>query len=259
MTADALVIIDSQNDFCDKKGSLYVEGAEEDIARLSDYIKRENINGIFASLDSHDVAAVFHPAFWINDAGEHPASFTCITHDAFESGEWKVVAGKNMPFALRTFRAMRAKSIPGVTIWPEHCVVSTWGHQIAAPLLDAIAHWREKTGLSVRYIFKGENPYTDQFSIFEGVDDSYPETSFNNALFNRLSSFDTVTFAGEALSHCVQESVLSYMRRLCVPQTVRLLTDCASPVSGFDKKESLDRLGQCGVEFITSAAPRPFL
>ncbi|GHV33957.1 nicotinamidase [Synergistales bacterium] len=254
MTANALVIIDSQNDFCDKKGSLYVDGAEEDIARLSDYIKRENISGIFASLDSHDVVSIFHPAFWINGAGERPAPFTQITYDAFASGEWKVDVGKNMPFALRTFRAMRAKSVPSVTIWPEHCVVSTWGHQLAKPLQDAIAHWRDKTGLSVRYIFKGENPYTDQFSIFEGVDDSYPETSFNNALFERLSSFDTVTFAGEALSHCVQESVLSYMHRLCTQQTVRLLTDCTSPVSGFDRQESLDRLRQYGVEFITSGA-----
>ncbi|GHS95792.1 hypothetical protein AGMMS50276_12720 [Synergistales bacterium] len=252
MTTNALVIVDPQNDFCDKKGSLYVEGAEQDVARLSAYIKKENIGEIFISLDSHDACAVFHPVFWVNDAGEHPAPFTQITYDVFESREWKVASENNIPFLLRTFRAMSAKSVPYIMIWPEHCVVSTWGHQIAAPLQDALIQWRDKTGLSVRYVFKGENPYTEQFSIFEGVDDSYPETSFNDTLASRLSRFGEVTFAGEALSHCVVESVLSYVQRLCVPQTVRLLTDCTSPVGGFNRKESLDRLSRYSVKFVTT-------
>jgi nicotinamidase-related amidase len=109
------------------------------------------------------------------------------------------------------------------------------------------------SGVAVRYVFKGENPYTDQFSIFEGLDDAYPETAFNEALYARLAEFDQVTFAGEALTHCVKESILSYTRRLgrqnAAPtrQELRLLTDCTSPVGGFDASDALSSLREAGV------------
>ncbi|MDR3265927.1 MAG: isochorismatase family protein [Synergistaceae bacterium] len=260
MSTDALVIIDPQNDFCDRRGSLCVEGAEADIVRLSRYIEKAGsaVSGIFVSLDSHDGVAIFHPSFWVNGAGEHPAPFTQITPEDFGAEKWKVVSNANEPFAARTFEVMKKKGIESLMVWPEHCVVSTWGHQIADPLLGALADWREKTGLPVRYVFKGENPYTDQFSVFEGLDDSYPETAFNERLFAQLARFDQVTFAGEALSHCVRESILSCVRRLGKTKqpAVRLLVDCTSPVGGFDAKHSLDLLRETGVTFISSGSGR---
>ncbi|MDR2522160.1 MAG: isochorismatase family protein [Synergistaceae bacterium] len=249
MLKNALVIVDPQNDFCDEKGSLYVQGASADIARLSAYIEKmgESLEGIFVSLDSHDNAAIFHPTFWLDGAGRHPKPFTQITKADLDSAKWKTASSQ--PFAERTFGAMESKGISSLTIWPEHCVVSTWGHEIAAPLRRALGSWREKTGFPVRYVFKGENPYTDQFSIFEGIDDTYPETAFNENLFSRLAEFDQVTFAGEALSHCVRESILSYTRRLDAKRRVCLLTDCTSPVAGFDGDESLALLREAGVLF----------
>lgn len=248
---NALVVVDPQNDFCDQRGSLYVDGAAMDIARLSRYIgtKGEEISSIFVSLDSHDSVAIFHPGFWVNGADEHPSPYTQIAPADLLSGKWKVLSAENRTFAERTFSAMERKGAETLMIWPKHCVISTWGHQIADTLREALQGWREKTGKAVRYVFKGENPFTDQFSIFEGVDDSYPETAFNESLFRRLSKFETVTFAGEALSHCVQESVLHYMNRLdSVKQTVLLLADCSSPVAGFDRDASLSLLKRAGVE-----------
>jgi nicotinamidase-related amidase len=269
---EALVIIDPQNDFCDRRGSLYVEGAEEDILRLSRYIgeKSAEIGVIFVSLDSHDGVAIFHQAFWLEGGGQggHPAPFTQISSADLKSGRWKAASPANEPFAARTLDVMDARGLGAVTVWPEHCVVSTWGHQIASPLQDALGEWRKAAGLAVRYVFKGETPYTDQFSVFEGVDDSYPETSFNETLFERLSAFRQVTFAGEALSHCVQESILSYVRRLKKngagqgaqntqntqstqnAQKIRLLTDCTSPVGGFDRDASLRLLRESGIELL---------
>ena len=255
MSTDALVIIDPQNDFCDPKGSLYVEGAAADIGRLSRYIIEagSNISGIFVSLDSHDEYAIFHPAFWVDDAGRHPDPFIEITAADFKSGRWTAAAAINKPFAERTFAILGSRGIESLTVWPEHCIVSTWGHRIADPLVEALKHWRNKTGLAVRYVFKGENPYMDQYSAFEGLDDTSPQAAFNKSFFVRLVEFESVTFAGEALSHCVQESVLSYLRRLgYAEQRVRLLTDCTSPVKGFDARDSLEMLGQSGVIFETT-------
>lgn len=250
-----LVIVDPQNDFCDHRGSLYVDGAFADMKRLAAHIADNcrRYTDIFVSLDSHDVTAIFHPAFW-TDGAAHPAPFTPITGEDFSAGKMRAVSPENQKAAERTFKIMADKGIGSLMIWPEHCVVSTWGHRICDPLREALRVWRENSGKAVRYVFKGENPYTDQFSIFEGLDDSWPETAFNEALFGRLAACDSVTFAGEALSHCVGESVLSYVKRLAgEKQKVLLLSDCASPVGGFDREEHLAKLARVGVDFVLSA------
>jgi nicotinamidase-related amidase len=256
----ALVIIDPQNDFCDQRGSLYVDGAATDIGRLSSHIEGNGgeYSDIFVSLDFHDVIAIFHPRFWIGEDGRNPAPFTLISEDDFSSGKWRAASPSYQERAAKTFSAMRSKRIGSMMIWPEHCVVSTWGCQIAGNLRDALRSWRGMTGRAVRYVFKGENPYTDQFSIFEGVDSSWPETSFNEALFSYLSAFGAVTFAGEALSHCVESSILSYTGRLGnngqKSQKITLLADCTSPVSGFDRQSSLNRVKALGVSCVTTAS-----
>ncbi|MDR3355459.1 MAG: isochorismatase family protein [Synergistaceae bacterium] len=255
---NALVIVDPQNDFCDPRGALYVEGAADDIERLAKHIRGRGggYSDIIISLDSHDVIAVFHPGFWLDEKSEHPAPFTSITPDDYKRGKWHAAARENEVKAKRLFDVLGDKGVESLTIWPEHCVVSTWGHQIADPLRDAVGSWRKITGKPVRYVLKGENPYTDQFSIFEGVDDSWSDTMFNESLAKRLAESETVTFSGEALSHCVESSISSYMRKLQEnggdEQSVRLLVDCTSPVAGFDGELSLDRLVVLGVEFVRS-------
>ncbi|MDR1514578.1 MAG: isochorismatase family protein [Synergistaceae bacterium] len=256
----ALVVIDPQNDFCDQRGSLYVDGAASDIARLSSHITERGgeYSDIFVSLDSHDVIAIFHPRFWVGEDGLNPAPFTRISEGDLSSGKWRPASPLYRERAAKTFSAMKSKQIDSMMIWPEHCVVSTWGCQIADALRDALRSWRGITGRAVRYVFKGENPFTDQFSIFEGVDSSWPETSFNEALFSRLSGFDAVTFAGEALSHCVESSIVSYTGRLGhtarKSQKITLLADCTSPVAGFDRQSSLSRITASGVSCVTTAS-----
>jgi nicotinamidase-related amidase len=76
-------------------------------------------------------------------------------------------------------------------------------------------------------------------------------------LYSRLAEASAVTFAGEALSHCVEASVTSYIKH-CegIPdgQEVFILSDCSSPVTGFDRNASEERLAALGVNFIASAS-----
>ncbi|MDR1885675.1 MAG: isochorismatase family protein [Synergistaceae bacterium] len=254
---NSLVIVDPQNDFCDPGGALYVEGAAGDVERLSRHIagSGRKYSDIIVSLDSHDAVAVFHPKFWVDENSRPPAPFTAITPDDF-GRKWRTASAENAPLAKGLMDVMRRKKIESLTIWPEHCVVSTWGHEISGALWGSLRAWSDATRNPVRYVFKGENPYTDQFSIFEGVDDSWSDTGFNLDLFERLAGRATVTFAGEALSHCVESSISSYVRRLAEgggsPQSVRLLVDCTSPVTGYDRESSLDRLVVLGVGFTRS-------
>jgi nicotinamidase-related amidase len=249
----ALVIVDPQNDFCDERGSLYVDGAEADMKRLSEHIAKSGdmYTDILVSLDSHDTIAIFHPKFWAGENGLSPKPFTAVSEGEFSSGKWMTRTRSNEKYAAQTFAAIRGKGMDSITIWPEHCVVSTWGHQINEGLQNALRTWRERTGQAVRYVFKGENPYTDQLSIFEGLDDSWPQTAFNEDLFSYLRQSESVVFSGEALSHCVEASILSYVRRLSAEaQSVSLLADCSSPVSGFDRGAALEKLSASGVAFV---------
>jgi len=252
----ALVIIDPQNDFCDHRGSLYVEGAEDDISRLAGHISRTRgkYSDIFVSLDSHDPIAIFHPKFWLDENGANPAPFTAITGADYRDGRLRTANRSHERYAEKIFDAMAKKNAASLMIWPEHCVVSTWGHGIPETLKAAFSEWRQTTGKPIRYIFKGENPYTEQFSIFEGLDDSWPDTTFNEELFSALAEFGSVTYAGEALSHCVAESITSYVSHgeSILSQKKFVLSDCVSPVSGFDRSESENRLTALGIRFIPS-------
>jgi nicotinamidase-related amidase len=254
----ALVVIDPQNDFCDSRGSLYVEGAEDDIERLAAHLVQDGqrYSDIFVSLDSHDTMAIFHPKFWRDSHGCGPVPFTAITEDDYNRGKWRAASDGFGRYAEKMFSVMARKNIPSLVIWPEHCVVSTWGHNLAPRLQEALAAWRDSSGKPVRYIFKGENPYTEQFSIFEGLDDSWPGTAFNRELYSRLAGASEVTFAGEALTHCVEASVTSYITRCGdIPdgQEIFILSDCSSPVANFDRKSSEERLKALGARFTASA------
>lgn len=255
-----LVITDPQNDFCDQRGSLYVDGAAADIRRLAAHIERDGAQytDIAVSLDSHDVIAVFHPKYWLDEAGAHPAPYTSITLDDYRCGTWRPASEENDAPTDHLFEVMVRKGVESLMVWPEHCVISTWGHQVADTLREALGTWRERTGRAVRFFFKGEYPYSEQFSIFEGIDDSFVETRFDMERFKSLYDADHVTFAGEALSHCVEASVASYMKHLDCDGGVRkktrvsLLTDCTSPVVGFDAQASLDRIAAMGVALVAS-------
>lgn len=248
-----LVIIDPQNDFCAPGGALYVPGADGDMARLASHL-RERGSGytdIYISLDSHDNVSIFHPLYWADAEGRHPEPYTLITQQDFLSGAWRPSA-QNKIFTKRTFDLMARGGTYGVMIWPEHCIVSTRGHQIVDCVLDALDEWRRATGGSVRYIFKGESPYAEQFSIFDNIDGTWGDSRMCEDMFARFALAKSITFAGEALSHCVEISIASYIDRVRGSraydgQEVRLLSDCTSPVSGFDRAASEDRIAQLGV------------
>ena len=257
VTSDVLVIVDPQNDFCDCAGSLYVDGAEEDVVRLANHISRDGAkySDVFVSLDSHDAAAIFHPMFWLDEKGHNPNPFTAITESDYKNGSFRTSIPEHARRAELLFCVMARKKIPSLMVWPEHCVVSTWGHAIAEPLVQALAVWRAATRKPVRYIFKGENPYTEQFSIFEGLDDEQPDTAFNRNLYDTLSAYDSVAFAGEALSHCVEASISSYVGYggdVVSRQKKFILTDCSSPVTGFDRALCERKLSSLGVELVSS-------
>lgn len=199
-----LLLIDCQNDFCHPEGALFVPGAEEDMARLADFIQQNQgaIDEIVFSMDSHAVNDISHPMFWKNPDGKHPDPLTQITYEEIEQGQWEA---QFMPDRSHAYvRKLEEQGEYPHLIWPEHCLTGSWGFAMHDTLMKAIIDWTRQ-GNYYRVVQKGQYPFSEHFGIFNAQvpNPAHPETLFNQELAEHLKQHDQVLLAGEARSHCV--------------------------------------------------------
>lgn len=235
-----LLVIDPQNDFCRPDGALAVPGAAEDMDRLARLVHRlrDRLSDIHVTLDSHRKVDISHPTWFRDGNGEAPAPFTRITADEVRSGRWTTAwpgAWSRTVDYLETLE--RGARYPHV-IWPEHCLIGSEGHNVVPALFDALQGWSDRFAL-VDFVTKGSNPWTEHFSAVQAEvpDPEDPTTQVNTGLIRTLEEADVVLLAGEALSHCVANTVRDVAAQLADPAFVRklvLLTDTTSPVPGFE-------------------------
>jgi nicotinamidase-related amidase len=137
-------------------------------------------------------------------------------------------------------RALEAgKRYPHV-IWPEHCLIGSPGHNVVPSMLDALHEWERTRYVTVDFVTKGSNPWTEHFSAVQAEvpDPEDPSTLVNTALVSTLEEADIILLAGEALSHCLANSVRDVARAFSDPKYVQkfmLLTDASSNVTSFEK------------------------
>ena len=241
MNTQAL-IIDPQRDFCDPvNGKLYVPGAEKDMARLTTLLTRlgESVSAIHITLDSHHYRNIAHPVWWRDAAGNPPEPFTIITTEDIETGKWRTARAEDDEYSRGYVWRLAENGRYPLCIWPYHCLIGTPGHAVAPELFPALTEWGGATGRLVNFVRKGENPRTEHYSAIRAdvPDPTDPATQVNTALINQLSQADVIFVAGEALSHCVANTIrdlvdaagdASFIKRLV------LLTDACSPVAGFE-------------------------
>lgn len=230
-----LLIIDPQNDFCDIAGAaLPVTGARADLDRVAALIRERGaeLDGITVTLDSHHTYDIAHTSYWRDAAGNKPAPFTPVTLDDVDAGRF-VPADAGQREAVTAYLRQS-----GLFLWPDHCIVGTWGHGLHAGLAQALSAWEAGSLRNVDYLIKGLNPRTEHFSAFEAdvPVEGDPGTVFDPRDAATLLAASRVIVAGEALSHCVASSVRSLLRHLGSDFAKRmvLLQDAASPVPGFE-------------------------
>jgi nicotinamidase-related amidase len=236
-----LLVIDPQNDFCDPNGSLYVRGADADMDRLALFVERmkKKLSAIHVTLDSHRKVDVSHPIWFQDSHGRHPDPFTGVSADDLRRG----VLTTTMPGAYgRTLAYLEAlesgKRYPHV-VWPYHCLIGDEGHNVWPKLSEAIHGWEERFA-TADYVTKGSNPWTEHFSAVQAEvpDPDDPSTQLNTELVQTLEEADVVLLAGEALSHCLANTVRDVADKFADPRYVGklvLLTDASSNVTGFEK------------------------
>lgn len=237
-----LMIIDPQNDFSDfSDAALPVPGAGADAQRLAKLINRlgNTIDSIHVTLDTHQLLDIAHPMFWIDAQGSRPPPFTQITVEDVESGRWRPAQATLQQRALEYVHALRNNHRYVLTVWPPHCLVGTWGHNVIPAVQTALQRWEERHWARVDYHIKGHNPWTEHYSAIQAdvPDPNDRATQVNRKLIESLQQADTVLLSGQALSHCVANTVrdmTSHFGGESIHKLV-LLEDTCSAIPGFEK------------------------
>jgi nicotinamidase-related amidase len=261
-----LLLIDMQVDFCHEQGALYVPGAEDDIRRIVNFIFRHAaaISGITATLDSHLPFQIFHPPWWIDRDGNHPAPLTLIAAADVAAGQWRPVV---LPeFSRRYVEALEQQARKMLTIWPYHVLIGGPGNTLD-PALFEVVQWH---GLARKsqpaWVVKGRLPQSEHYSAVQPEIDvpGHPLGRRNQALLDSIAAADRVFIAGEAESHCVlatlNDIVGHFADRPEVLARLTVLQDCMSPVQhpAVDfhalAQEQFARFADQGVHFVDSTA-----
>ncbi len=234
------LIIDPQNDFANPRGSLFVPGADKDLERLAILLKRHltQVNAIHVTLDTHHWVDIAHPIFWLDNQGHSPEPFTVITAEAVLTGQWQTRQPHCQARALEYVQSLKANGRYQLTIWPPHCLIGKPGHNVVTPLAEILTEW-ENTFAMVNYIMKGSNHWTEHYSAVkaEVPDPDDPSTLLNTGLIDELKQADLIACSGQALSHCVANTLRDITANWSQENISKLvlIEDTTSPVPGFEE------------------------
>jgi nicotinamidase-related amidase len=239
-----LIVIDPQNDFCDPKGALYVNGSDKDMNRLATMVGRlrDKLHDIHVTLDSHQAIHIAHPVFWKNSAGQHPNPFTIISAADVRNGTWTTSKPGLYKRALAYVEGLEKNSRYPLCIWPPHCLIGSWGHGVWPALYEKLMDWSNQRFGSIDFVTKGSNILTEHYSAIQAdvPDPSDPGTQINTGFLQTVNEADIVLLAGEAGSHCLANTgrdMVNYFPDDSFVKKLVLLTDATSPVPGFEKNQ----------------------
>jgi len=260
-----LTIIDPQLDFAHPKGSLFVPGGDKDMQRLADMINRlgNKIRDIHVTLDSHRFVDIAHPIMHVNSKGEHPAPFTIISEEDYENGTWKCTNPAWQKRISDYVHQLATNNRYPLCIWPPHTLIASTrkveaqdekgdavivdgkplmvdfcGHAVVEPVASALLNWEDKNFGLVDYISKGSNVLVEHYSIVKSEieDPADSTTMLNTELIDVLQKADEILISGEALSHCVANSIRDIADNFGDENIKKfvLLEDTCSNVPGFE-------------------------
>ena len=270
----ALFVIDPQLGFCHPKASLYVPGAEQDMARTAEFIYDHlaALTNIYVSLDTHRAYQIFYPTFWLDDKGEHPAPFTIITYEEALAGKYR--PARHHDEAMAYLAALEQTQKYRLMLWPFHTMLGAIDHAMVPLLFEAVLFHSLARKVQTHFETKGEHPLTENYSVLgpevEMLNigtDSILVGGFNSRLVDALMQHDKVYIAGEASSHCVRATIEDLLGKLrardpAMVKKVYILADCMSPVpavpGGPDfpalARQALDGFAAAGFNVVKSTA-----
>jgi nicotinamidase-related amidase len=288
-TRVCLVIVDCQNTFCIPGFELFVGGrsgmgAVEDNVRLCEFIYRNLgvLTEIVPTMDTHTAIQIFHPIFWINEAGGHPTPHTVISLEEVERGVWKPnpavassVAGADAKrlqrHALHYVKTLTERGKYPLMVWPYHAMLGGIGHALVSAVEEALFFHAVARNGQTRFQIKGGNPLTEHYSVLHPEvrdgPDGEPIAERDTGFLRRLLDSDLVLVAGQAKSHCVAWTIADLLEEVRardpkLVEKVYLLEDCTSPVVGPGVVDFTDqanaafqRFAEAGMHVVRSTDP----
>ena len=241
-----LLVIDFQNDIMEN-GSLGVPNSHNDVKNLLNwmYTNFEKISDIAISIDTHQPFQIFHPAWWVDEQGNHPKPFTIITKKDIDNNKWKAVIDPKHSYEY--VEGLENKGKKQLVIWPYHCLQGTFGHAIENQFSNMVYfHSVARKTIPMR-IVKGQDPLSEIYWIITAEFD--PKNRINIEFLNALTNYDKIIIAGEAKSHCVLETIKQIIELLKMTdkaqsgqidiseelKKVYILEDCMSTIPGFEQ------------------------
>lgn len=230
--------IDVQVAFCTPGASLFVPGAVEDNARALAFLygNLDRITTLVFSLDTHRVFQIFHPAWWVDEAGNNPAPLTPITHADVASGKWRPTRFSKE--SVEYVRRLEEGNKYVLTIWPYHGMLGGLSHALVPAMMElSIFHSIARDAQTV-LVEKGEEPLTESYSVLQPEVRSLGDRAlggFDERLFELLMSHDEVYVFGQAKSHCVLSTLRDLMAKIdetdrSLAKKILIVEDAMSPV-----------------------------
>jgi nicotinamidase-related amidase len=255
-TRISLWIVDAQNTFCIPGFELFVggrsgHGAVDDNVRLCEFIYRnmDNLTHITATMDTHTAHQIFHPIFFVDADGNHPAPYTDIHADELRAGRWVFNSAMAPHFGIAPEYGqqmmihyageLQKKGKYALTIWPYHAMLGGIGHALVSALDEAIFFHSIARTAPPEYEIKGNKPFTENYSVIgpEVLTGPMGETlgERNPKFIQHLHEVDRLYIAGQAKSHCVAWTIADLLDdiRAVEPELAKkvyLLDDCSSAV-----------------------------
>jgi nicotinamidase-related amidase len=251
-----LLLIDVQNTFCIPDFELFVggrsgSGAVDDNTRLCQFIYRNlsRITHISATMDTHLAQQIFHPIFFIDKDGKHPAPYTDISAQELRDGKWtfNYALAPNYGLApeygqqmmIHYAETLEQRGKYALTIWPYHAMLGGIGHALVSSVEEAVFFHSMTRLTQPTFEVKGDKPFTEHYSVIgpEVLNGPMGETlgERNNKFILELERVDKLIIAGQAKSHCVAWTISDLLEDIQatdpeLAKKIHLLEDCSSPV-----------------------------
>ncbi|MBL8078120.1 MAG: hypothetical protein JNM55_09190 [Anaerolineales bacterium] len=252
----SLLVIDAQNTFCVPGFELFVggrsgRGAVDDNVRLCEFIYRNlgTLTHITATMDTHTAQQIFHPIFFVDKDGNHPAPYTDIHAEELRSNQWTfntalaprfgIAPEYGQQMMIHYAEVLEKKGKYALTIWPYHAMLGGIGHALVPALEEAIFFHSIARISQPDFEIKGDKPLTENYSVIgpEVLTGPMGETlGIRNPKFiQQLQEVDKLYIAGQAKSHCVAWTISDLLEDIQatdpeLAKKVYLLEDCSSAV-----------------------------
>lgn len=281
----SLLLIDVQNTFCIPGFELFVggrsgNGAVEDNVRLCEFIYRNigNITHIIATMDTHKSQQIFHPIFFVDADGNHPAPYTDIHVADLQSGRWKfnpalapqfgIAPEYGQQMMIHYAETLRLVEKYALTVWPYHAMLGGIGHALVPAVEEAVFFHSHVRTDQTHFAIKGDKPFTENYSVIgpEVLTGPMDEVlgEHDDQFIRHLQEVDRLYIAGQAKSHCVAWTVQDLLDDILdadpnLAKKVYLLDDCSSAVvvpgvvdHTDAANEAYGRFAQAGMQIVKS-------